>query len=337
MSLTDTAATFTDCDFTDATAGSLPFAQRHVLAVDLPMRHAGQRRIALQVESVGPVNAPAIWVAGGISAGRHVAANALDPSAGWWQDAVGAGRGLDPQNQRLLSFDWVGAAGDLDSPIDTVDQAKAIALALDALGIRQLQAFVGASYGGMVALQFAALHPDRVAQLVVLSAAHRPHPFASAYRSLQRQVVALGQLQCADELGLSLARQLAMLSYRTPEEFGERFDQPVNLERGRARCAAEDYLQSCGQRYVAKWNSTAFLRLSESIDLHAVDPAAVRVPTSLFAVEQDWLSPPAELELLAAGIQAPTRLSRIASRYGHDAFLKETDAVDTVLRTALCC
>ena len=31
--------------------------------------------------------------------------------------------------------------------------------------------------------------------------------------------MALGQLQCADAQGLSLARQFAMLSYRTPEEF----------------------------------------------------------------------------------------------------------------------
>jgi hypothetical protein len=47
-----------------------------------------------------------------------------------------------------------------------------------------------------------------------------------AWRALQRKAVALGQLQCADAQGLSLARQFAMLSYRTPEEFGERFDAP---------------------------------------------------------------------------------------------------------------
>ena len=52
----------------------------------------------------------------------------------------------------------------------------------------------------------------------------RDSPYAAAWRALQRKAVALGQLQCADAQGLSLARQFAMLSYRTPEEFGERFD-----------------------------------------------------------------------------------------------------------------
>jgi homoserine acetyltransferase len=63
-----------------------------------------------------------------------------------------------------------------------------------------------------------------VRQLVLASGAHRPHPYAAAWRALQRRAVALGQLQCGEDHGLALARQFAMLSYRTPEEFGERFD-----------------------------------------------------------------------------------------------------------------
>jgi homoserine O-acetyltransferase/O-succinyltransferase len=337
MSLTDTTTCFAEFELAEALRPALPTAQRFLFVVELPMRHAGMRRLQLQVESVGPVGAPAVWVAGGISANRHVLANALDGFDGWWQDAVGAGRGLDPYRQRLLSFDWVGADGSLDAPIDTADQADAIALALDALGIDTLHGFVGASYGGMVALQFAARHPARVERLVVLSAAHRPHPYASAFRALQRQIVALGQLQDADELGLSLARQLAMLSYRTPQEFAQRFAAAPQLEGGRARCAAEDYLQVCGQRYVARWNTTAFLRLSESIDLHAVDPSHITVPTTLFAVEQDWLAPPSEIAALAGALAAPSQLTTVPSLYGHDAFLKETAAVDAVLRSTLCC
>lgn len=338
MSLTD-CSTAPLAEFESAyvaPAQDIP-AHRFILAIDLAMRHAGARRVYLRVEAVGPAVAPAIWVAGGISAHQHLASNALDGSEGWWQEAVGSGRALDPTRFRLFACDWLGAEGDIDAPIDAADQADAIAAALDALGIARLHAFVGASYGGMVGLQFAARHRQRVERLVVLSAAHRPHPYASAFRALQRQVVALGQLQCADELGLSLARQLAMLSYRTPQEFAERFAAPVQLERDRARCAAEDYLQHCGQRYVARWNPTAFLRLSESIDLHALDPASVRVPTHLFAVEQDWLAPVDEIEQLAAGIAAPVRLQRIASRFGHDAFLKENTQVDAFLRTALSC
>lgn len=335
MSLTETSARIEEFSPELSALPGLPAAERHLLTVELAMRHGGMRRLTLRVECVGPARAPAVWVAGGISAHRHVVANALDGFDGWWQDCVGRGHALDPSRFRLLSFDWVGADGDLDLPIDTADQADAIALALDALGIARLHAFVGASYGGMVALQFGVRHPLRVARLAVLSAAARPHPFASAFRSLQRQVVALGQLQCAEELGLSLARQLAMLSYRSPQEFAQRFAAPVEVEGGRARCAADDYLQACGQRYVARWSATAYLRLSESIDLHAVDPQQIQVPVALLAVEGDWLAPPEQLEALATELAGPARYVRIASPFGHDAFLKEPQAVDALLRSSL--
>ncbi|MBD8524994.1 homoserine O-succinyltransferase MetX [Pseudomarimonas arenosa] len=334
MSLTDCSTATAELDSDCRSATALPIAQRFILAIDLPMRHAGQRRVFLRVEVVGSPQSPAVWVAGGISAGQHVLRNALDVSEGWWQSLADQRGALDPGRYRLLACDWVGAEGDIDAPIDTADQADAIALALDALGIARLHAFVGASYGGMVGLQFAARHAARLKRLVVLSAADRPNPFASAFRALQRQVVALGQLQCADELGLALARQLAMLSYRTPEEFAERFAGPVALEHGRARCSAEEYLQVCGQRYVQRWNSTAFLRLSESIDLHQINPGDVAVPTTLFAVEQDWLAPAEQICALRDALPNAAGCEVIASKYGHDAFLKEPARVDAVLTRA---
>ena len=302
---------------------------------DLVMRHAGPRRVRLRVEWSGDPRLPAVWVAGGISAHRHVCANQIDAQPGWWQELIDAHPALDPQRHCLIAFDWLGAEGDIDAPIGSEDQAEAIARVLDLLGIRRLQAFVGASYGGMVGQAFAARYPDRLERLVCLSAGPRPHPFATAFRSLQRQVVALGQLQCADQLGLSLARQLAMLSYRSPAEFAQRFDAPTELSNGRARSASEAYLASCGSRYAERWSATAFLRLSESIDLHAIEPGQIRVPTHLLAVTGDWLAPPEELQAFAATIAAPAQFECIDSLYGHDAFLKETDRVGALIARAL--
>lgn len=337
MSLAESAVCFSPTSASSyADVPALADARRAEYDIELQMRHAGARRLTLKVEWSGPRDAPVVWVAGGISAHRHLAANAEDTEAGWWQDAVGHGRALDPSRYRLIACDWIGSDGSIDAAIDTADQADAIALILDRLGIDTLHAFVGASYGAMVGLAFASRHPSRLRKLVALSGAHRPHPYASAFRALQRQVVALGQLQCDGSHGLSLARQLAMLSYRTPEEFAERFAAPVSLDGNRARCASEDYLAACGTRYVERWTPTAFLRLSESIDLHRVDPATVQVATDVFAVEQDWLAPVSELELLGASIAAPVRLRRISSAFGHDAFLKEVTAVDAFLRDALC-
>ncbi len=309
-----------------------PHAARGFLDVSLDLRHAGRRELSIAWEAVGAADAPVVFVAGGISATRHAIASAAFPDAGWWQAQAGV---LDPQQVRIVAIDWIGADGSLDAPIDSADQADAIAAVLDVLGIATLDAFVGCSYGAMVGLQFAARYPARLRHLVAISGTHRPHPYASAWRGLQRKIVALGQLQCDETHGLSLARQLAMLSYRTPEEFGERFNADVAIEGGRARCAAEDYLEACGSRFVERFNATAYVRLSESIDLHRVDTTNIQAPTTIVAIAEDRLIPIEDAYALIEHIRADTRLRLLHSRYGHDAFLKEKEAITTVLHEAL--
>ncbi|WCE04705.1 homoserine O-succinyltransferase [Pseudoxanthomonas sp. JBR18] len=338
MSLVNTVAAHsnetTEVDACCTSAAAAP-AIRGELSVALAMRHAGARTLTLRYELQGPAEAPVVFVAGGISAHRHVAASAQFPENGWANDLVRAGRTLDPARVRILSFDFLGADGQLDAPIDPADQADAIATLLDALEIPALRAFVGYSYGALVGQHLAARHPRRVERLVAVSGAHRPHPFASAWRALQRHAVALGQMQCADQQGLSLARQFAMLSYRTPEEFGERFDAAPEVINGRVRVAAEDYLDAAGAQYVARTPVNAFLRLSESIDLHRIDPATIAVPTTVVAVEGDRLVPLADLVTLVEGLGPNGHLRVLRSPYGHDAFLKETDRIDAILATAL--
>ncbi len=164
----------------------------------LDLRHAGARDVCVGWQRLGEPHLPVIVVQGGISADRRAAAAEGDEAPGWWQAQVGAGRALDPRKVQVVSIDWVGCDATLHAPIDTADQADAIAAVLDRLGIARIEAFVGCSYGALVGLQFAALHPSRLCRLVAISGAHRPHPYASALRSLQRKVVALGQLQCAE-------------------------------------------------------------------------------------------------------------------------------------------
>ena len=124
-----------------------PRAVRGEIVVELPMRHAGTRALTLRYELQGPAGAPVVFVAGGISAHRHLAASGVFPETGWLNDLVGAGRALDPAHRQLLAFDFVGADGRLDAPIDTADQADAIAQLLSALKIARLQAFVATRTG----------------------------------------------------------------------------------------------------------------------------------------------------------------------------------------------
>lgn len=316
-------------------AASAPRCERGELEVPLPLRHAGTRRVRIGWQRLGDASHPAIVVQGGISAHRRAAAGPADQTPGWWQAQVGAGCAIDTTRVQAISIDWLGADGVLDAPIDTADQADAIAAVLAHLRIVHVSAFVGCSYGALVGLQFAVRHPALLGRLVAIAGAHRPHPFASALRAIQRKIVALGQLQCADEIGVSLARQLGMLTYRTPTEFAQRFSAPAVLDGEHARCASEDYLEACGERFVRSHAATAFVRLSESIDLHRIEPERLRVPATLIAVEGDVLTPPADAYALAEGAHAPVRVRVLRSLYGHDAFLKEVEPIAAILRESL--
>jgi pimeloyl-ACP methyl ester carboxylesterase len=158
-------------------------AERGELALRLPLRHGGEAAATLRYELVGS-GERLLLVAGGISAGRHVIASSAFPERGWWEAQA---RTFDIVRNRLLAIDWIGADGSLDLPIDPADQADAIAALLTHLGIARAAGFVGASYGGMVALHFAARHPSACGSILVISAAGSAHPFASACRSLQRR------------------------------------------------------------------------------------------------------------------------------------------------------
>ncbi len=303
-----------------------------VLGATLALRHAGVQRVNLRWRLVGADGAPVHAVLGGISATRHVAAARDGEPDGWWQDQVGPGRVFDIARVRVLSFDWIGRDGTLDAPLDTRDQADALAVLLDHLGIARLASIVGSSYGAMVGLAFAERHPALVERLVAISGADRADPYAAAWRSLQRRVLDLGR---DGPEAVALARQFAMLSYRTPEEFAERFDAEPTWDGDRLRCAAQDYLDAAGSRFAAVFSPIAFRRLSESIDRHRIDPARIATPSTVIAIEQVCLVSLDDLRRLARGRGGPARLAVLSSRYGHDAFLKEPAAIARLLRVAL--
>ena len=302
-------------------------ARRGDFDLDLQLTHGGSANVRLRYEIVGPEHAPVLVAAGGISAGRHVIASDGFPEAGWWQSQAASFRLPD---FRLLSIDWIGADGLLDRPVDPADQAEAIARLLDFRGIDSIAGFIGASYGAMVGMHFAARYPDRCGSLLAISAAASAHPFASACRALQRQALTLGEAHGDPKSGVALARALAILTYRTPQEFAERFAQPPAVRDDRLRVPAEDYLDFQGAKHCERMCAVAYRRLSESIDLHRIDAGDIRVPLALVAVDQDALVPAADIEAMGRAVPGAT-YHLIHSRYGHDAFLKEDDQVGAII------
>ncbi len=297
------------------------------------LQHGGSiEKVRVAYRLIGPEGAPLIAALGGISAGRCVAAE----DAGWWSELVGAGRGIDLERYRVLGMDFIGGSGH-SSPIppgasvSSLDQARALAVVLDSLAETSLHGIAGASYGGMIALAFAQLFPERVERIAVCSAAHRAHPQATAWRSIQRAVVRESIERGAGAQGLKLARALAMVTYRSAAEFDQRFDSPPAFKRGRFEFPVEEYLFSRGDAYVKVHRPETFVSLSESIDLHRVDPARITVPTSLIAIEQDQIVPLADMRALHAQLRGPRELFVVSSIYGHDAFLKDGGQLNPLL------
>jgi homoserine O-acetyltransferase/O-succinyltransferase len=262
--------------------------------------------------------------------------------SGWWSEIVGPNRALDTHRYRILSFDYLGGCGDTSGPqpsepfpsISSYDQAELLLRLLNHLGIKALRAIAGGSYGGMVALAFGERYPERVGRLIVLCAADRPHPLATAWRSVQRDIVRLAAESGRPAEGLKLARALAMSTYRSGEEFAARFAGPPTLETNRFLFPVERYLMARGGDYAARYRPESFLCLSESIDLHRVDASRIFAPTVAIGVREDQLVPSADVRAMVARLGAG-RFHEISSLYGHDAFLKESQQLRGLFAAAL--
>lgn len=328
MTIADRCSDAADASIADRVALS-PFGRARCGEFDLnlPLTHGGSATGRLRYEIVGGEDAPVLLAVGGISAGRHVVASDGFAQPGWWQTQASSFR---LPNYRLLSIDWIGSDGSLDRPIDPADQADAIAQLLDYRGIDSIAGFIGASYGAMVGMHFVARYPDRCGALLAISASGSAHPFASACRALQRQALTLGETHGDPESGVALARAMAILTYRTPQEFAERFAADPTISDGRLRVPAEDYLDAQGAKHRERMCAIAYRRLSESIDLHRIDSAQITVPTTLVAVDHDALVPAEDIAAFAALLPGST-FHLIKSRYGHDAFLKEDAQVAAII------
>jgi homoserine O-acetyltransferase len=191
---------------------------------EVSLYHGGRlSNVRVAWRLVGPANAPVVCTLGGISSNRRVF-DLEEPRKGWWSEVVGPGRPLDAERFRVLSFDYLGGSAETTGPTDsnaafpnisTYDQAELLVRLLNNLGIKSLRAIVGGSYGGMVALAFGERYPERVSRLVVIGAADRTHPMATAWRSVQRRILQFA-VECGrPKDGLQLARALAMATYRS--------------------------------------------------------------------------------------------------------------------------
>lgn len=295
---------------------------------DFPLERGGVLRAdRISARLYGNPDGPLIVVLGGISATRFVADDPVR-AKGWWSTLVREGGPIDLSKVQVLGVDFApnDDIGDYPDSITTNDQAARIAALLDYMGVERIDGFIGSSYGGMTGLAFAQNYPERIGQLCVIGASYKPCSMGVAWRGIQRRVVRLGLEAGAPKDGMKLARELAMTTYRTPEEFADRFAL-TELSSNPSVFDICSYLGSRGDVFAAQMDARRFLLMSESIDLHRVSPEAITTPTLLISAISDQLAPLPDVRELRDRLSGPAELFTMTSLFGHDAFLKEYDAM----------
>jgi homoserine O-acetyltransferase len=306
----------------------------------------------------------------GLSPSAHAASNAADPSPGWWQDMVGPGKALDSDRFHVICVNSLGSCFGSTGPasvdpatgerygrrfpvLSVEDIAAAAHAALRALGVGRLHAVVGNSLGGFSALAYALQFPDATARLVLSSSATRSLPFAIAVRSLQRELIRRDPVWNGGDYapdheplaGMRLARKIGVLSYRSPQEWDQRFGRKRMAELEDAppdgygpQFEVEAYLQAHADRFVGGFDANCYLQISRSMDLFdaadhgggSLEAAFARlklVSALVVGVETDILFPIHQQAELARLLAAPGRaveFARLDCLQGHDSFLIET-------------
>ncbi len=295
----------------------------------------------------GDVSKPLVVLLGGISADRW----ALDcqdlERAGWWRQVVNQHSYLNIDNFCFLTFDYLVFPERFINPpvITTNDQANILSQIQVGLKLPQFYAVIGSSYGGMVALAFAAQFPTALAHLICIAAADYNSVKSQALRSIQRKIIQLGNQSSAGGDGaiknsvntksmVALARSLAMVGYRGEAELEDRFQSKMP---GLALDKVSAYLQHKGEDFAENFAVSRYLQLSQSIDFHSVDVSTIQVKTQLIGISTDQMVPVKLVQDLRQKINnnwATTCEAKIIdSNYGHDGFLLEGDQLNQIFRT----
>ncbi|MBE3556986.1 MAG: homoserine O-acetyltransferase [Firmicutes bacterium] len=332
---------------------------------------SGQRLTAVDVayETYGrldPDGSNAIIVFHALTGSQHVAGR-----DGWWRGVVGPGRALDTRRYYVVCVNILGGCygttgplslnpatgrpfGSDFPPITLRDAVRLQRLLLDQLGVRHVVAAVGGSMGGMEALEWTVLYPAFTSAVVSIAAPARANALSIALNQIGRDAIredpdfADGHYYpgLGPKRGLQLARELAMVSYRSPAELQKRFGQRLQGEtsdRFRAPFEVGRYLRHQGQKLAERFDANSYLYLTEALDrfdLGAGRGGVARVladletPLLVVGIDSDWLYPADEQRDIVEKVRSGggrAAYAELHSLFGHDGFLIEQGQVGYVI------
>lgn len=325
---------------------------------------------------LAPDASNAVLVLHALTGDSHVRGDAGPghPSPGWWHEVVGPGCALDTNRWFVVAPNALGGCQGSTGPAEAApdgrpwgsrfpmitvrDMVRAELAVAEELGIARWAAVIGGSLGGMRALEWAVDQPDRVAAALLLccgavSSAEQiawSHAQVSAIRA-DPDWLGGDYAELADgrgpNAGLGVARRIAHLTYRSPQELESRFaaeHQAGEDPFGGGRYAVESYLDHQADKLVDRFDAGSYVALTRAMSAHdvgrgrgGVDSALrrVRARTLVAGVDSDRLFPHAEQQALAARLPGAEPARVLRSQSGHDGFLTETEQVGALIRELL--
>jgi homoserine O-acetyltransferase len=317
----------------------------------------------------------AILIFTGLSPSAHASSCAEDPTPGWWEEMIGTGLPLDTDRFFVICVNSLGSCFGTTGPasvnaetghryrltfpvLTLEDIADSTWFVVQQMGIDALHTVVGCSMGGMSGLAFCLRHPENVRSFISISSGTRALPFSIAVRSLQREMIRSdpkwkkGQYEVGDPpiTGQRLARKLGMITYRSAEEWVQRFGRERSTDHARiedqfvAEFSVESYLENVARKFTGTFDPNCYLYLSHASDLFDLAEYGGSLASGfkrlqleralVIGVRTDILFPIDQQRELAEGISGvckDTQLAELDCIRGHDSFLVDMDAFRPVI------
>ena len=259
---------------------------------------------------------------------------------GWWSELIGDGKVIDTCQYTILAFNFPGNGVD-NNLIDNYehlvlrDIAYLFKAALDELGIDKLYAAIGGSIGGALVWEMGASFPELIENLIPVACDWKTSSWVLANTLLQDRILHSSKNPLQD------ARIHAMMCYRTPESFKERFGRSIHEEKEIFNI--DSWLLYHGEKLNNRFQLQSYKlmnHLLRTIDITeergSFEEVASQIKGSihLISIDTDLFFTDAEnRETYSRLIERKVNLHyhTISSVHGHDAFLIEYDQLNSML------
>lgn len=259
---------------------------------------------------------------------------------GWWSALIGDKKCIDTQKYTILAFNIPGNGHDkfvIENYKDFVagDIARIFLRGLEKLAIQKLFAIIGGSLGGGIAWEMAVLSPNLTEHLIPVASDWKSTDWLIANCQIQEQFLVNSKQPVHD------ARMHAMLCYRTPESFKERFKRSTNEELQVFN--VESWLTHHGKKLQERFQVSAYKlmnQLLKTIDvIRNGDTQFLKLQNSdtnihIVGVDSDlFFTAKENRDTFKQIAQANSNVTygEIQSLHGHDAFLIEFEQLEKLL------